>query len=69
MCDYSYVLELLRAHAADQRSRALLHQRAEIENKTTARTLRNRARMICERLLDLPEPQRCRFAERAARRL
>jgi hypothetical protein len=69
MCDYSYVLELLRVHAADQRSRALLCQRAEIENKTTERTLRNRAQMICERLLDMPEPRRRQFAERAARRL
>ena len=69
MCDYSYVLELLRTHAADQRSRALLCQRAEIENKTTERTLRNRAKMICERLLDLPEPRRREFAERAVRRL
>ncbi len=69
MCDYSYVLELLRAHAADQRSRALLGRRAEIANKTTERTLRNRAQLICERLLDLPEPQRRQFAERAVRRL
>jgi hypothetical protein len=69
MYDYSYVLGLLRAHAADQRCRALLCQRAEIANKTTERTLRNRAQMICERLLDLPEPQRRQFAERAVRRL
>jgi hypothetical protein len=69
MCDYSCVLEMLRAHAAVQRSRALLCQRAEIENKTTERTLRNRAKMICERLLDMPEPQRRQFAERAVRRL
>ena len=69
MCDYSYVLELLRANAVDQRSRALLGKQAEIANKTTERTLRNRATMICERLLDLPEPQRREFAERAVRRL
>ena len=69
MCDYTHVLELLRAHAADQRSRALLCQRAEIENKTTERTLRNRAKVICERLLDLPEPRRREFAERAVRHL
>ena len=69
MCDYSYVLQLLRVHAADQRSRALLCQRAEIENNTTERTLRNRAKLICERLLDLPEPRRREFAERAVRRL
>ncbi len=69
MCDYSYVLELLRVHAAEQRSRALLCQRADIANMTTERTLRNRAKMICERLLDLPEPRRRQFAERAVRRL
>ena len=69
MCDYSYVLELLRAHAAVQRSRALLGKQAEIANKTTERTLRNRAQMICERLLELPEPRRREFAERAVRRL
>jgi hypothetical protein len=69
MCDYSYVLELLRAHAADQRSRALLGRQAEIENKTTERTLRNRAQAICFRLLDMPEPRRRQFAERAVRRL
>ena len=69
MHDYMSVLALLRAHAADQRSRALLCQRAEIENNTTERTLRNRAKLICERLLDLPEPERHQFAERAVRRL
>jgi len=69
MCDYSYVLGLLHAHAADQRSRALLCQRDDVENNTTERTLRNRAKLICERLLDLPEPQRREFAERAVRRL
>jgi hypothetical protein len=69
MHDYMSVLALLRAHAADQRSRALLGKQAEIANKTTERTLRNRAQMICERLLDLPEPERRQFAERAVRRL
>jgi len=69
MHDYMSVLALLRAHAADQRSRAPLGKQAEIANKTTERTLRNRAQMICERLLELPEPQRGHFAERAARRL
>jgi len=69
MYDYSYVLELLRVHAADQRSRALLGKQAEIANKTTERTLRNRAQMICERLLEMPEPRRRQFAERAVRHL
>ena len=69
MHDYMSVLALLRAHAADQRSRALLGKQAEIANKTTERTLRNRAKLICERLLDLPGPQRRQFAERAVRHL
>ncbi len=69
MCDFSYVLNLLRVHAADQLSRALLYQRADVTNKTTERTLRNRAKLICEQLLDMPEPRRRQFAERAVRRL
>jgi hypothetical protein len=69
MHDYMSVLALLHAHAADQRSRALLGKRAEIANMTTERTLRNRAMMICERLLDMPELRRRQFAERAVRRL
>jgi hypothetical protein len=69
MHDYMSVLELLRAHAADQRSRALLNSQAEIANMTTERTLRNRAKLICERLLDLPALQRTQFVERAVRRL
>ena len=69
MCDFSYVLNLLRVHAADQLSRALLYQRADVTNKTAERTLRNRAKLICEQLLDMPEPRRRQFAERAVRRL
>ena len=69
MYDYSYVLELLRFHAADHRSRALSGKEVEITNLTTERTLRNRAKAICLRLLDLPEPQRRQFAERAVRHL
>ena len=69
MHDYMSVLALLRVYAADQRSCALLGKQAEIANKTTERTLRNRATMICERLLDLPEPQRRQFVERAVRRV
>jgi hypothetical protein len=46
-----------------------LGKQAEIANKTTERTLRNRAQLICERMLDLPEPERHQFAERAVRRL
>jgi len=69
MHDYMSVLALLHAYAADQRSRALLGKQAEIANKTTERTLRNRAKIICERLLDLPAPERTQFVERAVRHL
>ena len=69
MCDYTHVLELLRTHAADQRSRALLGKQAEIANKTTERTLRNRALAIFQRLQGMAEPKRHQFAERAIRRL
>jgi len=69
MHDYMSVLALLRAHAADQRSRALLCQQAAVANMTTERTLRNRAKAICLRLLELPVPQRRQFAERAVRHL
>lgn len=69
MHDYMSVLALLRAYAADQRSRALSGRQAEIANKTTERTLRNRASAICLRLLDMPEPRRRQFVERAVRHL
>jgi hypothetical protein len=69
MYDYSYVLELLRVHAADQRSRALSGRKAEIMNMTTERTLRNRALAIFQRLQGMAEPKRHQFAERAVRRL
>ena len=69
MHDYLSVLALLHARAAEQRSRALLLDRATIENNTTVRTLRNRARFICERMLELPDDERDQFAERAVRHL
>ena len=69
MCDYSCVLELLRVHAAEQRSRALLCQQAEVANMTTERTLRNQAKAICLRLLDLPASERHQLVERAVRHL
>ena len=69
MHDYMSVLALLHAHAADYRSRALSARQAEIANLTTERSLRNRARFICERLLDLPAPERDQFVERAVRHL
>ena len=69
MNDYMSVLALLRANAADQRSRALLCRQAEVANMTTERTLRNRAMAICLRLLDLPLSERTQFVERAVRHL
>ena len=69
MCDYTHVLELLRTHAADQRSRALLGKQAEIANLTTERTLRNRALAIFQRLQGMAEPRRRSFVEAAVRRL
>jgi hypothetical protein len=69
MHDYMSVLALLHAHAADQRSRALLSNQAEVASMTTERTLRNRAKAICLRLLDLPFSERTQFVERAVRHL
>jgi len=69
MYDYSYVLGLLRASAADLRRRALSGGQAEIVNKTTERTLRNRAQIIVQRLQGIAEPHRRSFVEAATRRL
>ena len=69
MHDYMSVLGLLHVHAAEQRSRALLCQRAEVANQTTVRTLRNKAKFICERLLELPSSERDQFVEQAIRHL
>ena len=69
MYDYSYVLELLHAHALGHRSRALLGQQQKVKNLTTERALRNRAQALCLRLFDISEPQRHQFIERAVRRL
>jgi hypothetical protein len=69
MYDYSYVLGLLRASAADLRRRALSGRQTEIANKTTERTLRNRARVIVQRLQGMAEPRRHRYVAEAVRRL
>jgi hypothetical protein len=69
MYDYSYVLGLLRASAADLRYRALSGKEAEIANKTTERTLRNRALVIVQRLQGMGERQRRSFVEAAIRHL
>lgn len=69
MHHYDTVLALLHARAAEERSRAPLCQHEAIEHKTTERTLRNRARFICERMLEMPSEQRDQFAERMVRQL
>jgi hypothetical protein len=69
MYDYSYVLGLLRTSAADLRRLALWGQQAEVTNKTTERTLRNRAQIIVQRLQGMAEPRRRSFVEAAIRRL
>lgn len=69
MYDYPLVLGLLRASAADLRRRTLSGQQAEVANKTTERTLRNRAITIVQRLQRMAEPRRRSFVEAAIRRL
>ena len=69
MCDYSYVLGLLRAAAADLERRALSGERQRIARMITERTLRNRALVITHRLQGMAEPQRHQFVAEAVRRL
>jgi len=69
MYDYSYVLELLRASTSDLRRHALSGRQAEIVNKTSERTLRNRAQIIVLRLQGIAEPQRRSFVAASVRRL
>jgi hypothetical protein len=63
------VLGLLRVSVTDLRRRALSSQLTEITNKTTERTLRNRAQIIVQRLQGMAEPRRRSFVEAAIRRL
>jgi len=69
MYDYSVVLGLLRASALDLRRRAPSGQQPEVANKTSERTLRNRAQIIVQRLHGMAEPRRRLFVEAAIRRL
>jgi len=69
MYDYSYVLGLLHASAVDFQRRALSGRQAEIANKTSERTLRNRAQIIVQRLQGMAEARRRSFVEAAIRRL
>ena len=69
MHDYSYVLGLLRASAADLQRHALSSGRTRIARMTTERTLRNRALAITHRLQGMAEPERHHYVAEAVRRL
>jgi hypothetical protein len=69
MYDYSYVLGMLRASAADLERRARSGEKQKIARMVTERTLRNRALAITHRLQDMTELQRHHFVAEAVRRL
>ena len=69
MYDYSYVLGLLRASAADLERHALSSEKERIARMVTERTLRNRALAITQRLQGMAEPERHQFVAEAVRRL
>jgi hypothetical protein len=69
MYEYSLVLALLRAWAADHLRRAPSGKKSEVAYMTTERTLRNRALAICRRLQGMAEGQRPRYFDRAVRSL
>ena len=69
MYDYSYVLGLLRANAADLERRALMGEKINIARMVTERTLRNRALAISHRLQAMDELQRHQYVAEALRRL
>ena len=69
MYDYSYVLGLLRAAAADLERRALSGEKQRIARMVTERTLRNRALVITHRLQGMAELQRQHYVTEAVRRL
>jgi hypothetical protein len=69
MYDYSYVLGLLRANAADMERRALSGEKQKIARMVTTRSLRNRALAITHRLQGMDALQRHQFVAEAVRRL
>jgi hypothetical protein len=69
MDEYSHVLALLCAWAADHLRRAPSGKKPEIANKTTERALRNRALAICRRLHSMAASQRPQYLDRAVRSL
>ena len=68
MYDYSYVLGLLRAAAADLERRALSGEKTRIARMVTERTLRNRV-VITHRLQGMAKPERHHYVAEAVRRL
>ena len=69
MYDYSYVLGMLRANAADLERRALSGEKQRIARMVSERSLRNRALAITQRLQDMTDLQRQRYVAEAVRRL
>ena len=69
MYDYSYVLGLLRAAAADLERRALSGEKQKIARMVTERSLRNRALAITHRLQGMDDLRRHQFVAEAVRRL
>ena len=69
MYDYSYVLGLLRAAAADLERRALSGEKQRIARMVSERSLRNRAIAITHRLQGMDELQVHQFVAEAVRRL
>ena len=69
MYEYSYVLGLLRASAADLERHALSSEKTRIARMTTERTLRNRALAISHRVQAMTESQGRRYVSEAIRHL
>ena len=69
MYDYSYVLGLLRAAAADLERRALSGEKTKIARMVTERSLRNRALAITHRLQGMDELRRHQYVAEAVCRL
>ena len=69
MYDYSYVLGLLRANAADLERRALSGEKQKLARMVTERSLRNRALAITHRLQGMDELRQHQFVAEAIRRL
>jgi hypothetical protein len=69
MYDYSYVLGLLHANAADLMRRAPSGEKTQIARMITTRSLKNRALAITHRLQGMDELRRHQYVAEAVRRL